>query len=69
LLYDEWLRREGRVTTGASIHTAHDVLAAIGMQGFAERARKELVTSGGRVPRGRQRPGTIRPGRSGRLRD
>jgi DNA-binding CsgD family transcriptional regulator len=47
LLYGEWLRREGRrVDAREQLHAAHDMLAAIGMEGFAERARKELLATG-----------------------
>jgi FtsH-binding integral membrane protein len=47
LLYGEWLRREGqRVEARAQLHTAHDMLSAMGMAGFAERARQELTATG-----------------------
>ena len=47
LLYGEWLRREGRRTDArAALQTAHDTLVDIGMDGFAERARRELLASG-----------------------
>jgi DNA-binding CsgD family transcriptional regulator len=47
LLYGEWLRREGRRTDARKqLHTAHDMLAAIGMAAFAERARRELLATG-----------------------
>jgi DNA-binding CsgD family transcriptional regulator/tetratricopeptide (TPR) repeat protein len=47
LLYGEWLRREGRrVDAREHLHAAHDMLTAIGMEAFAERARKELVATG-----------------------
>ena len=50
LLYGEWLRREGRRTDArAQLRTAHDLLAAIGMEAFAERARIELRATGERV--------------------
>jgi hypothetical protein len=39
LLYGEWLRREGRrVDARGQLRTAHDMLDAIGMKAFAERA-------------------------------
>ncbi len=39
LLYGEWLRREGRrVDARGQLRTAHDMLAAIGVKAFAERA-------------------------------
>jgi DNA-binding CsgD family transcriptional regulator len=47
LLYGEWLRREGRrVDARKELRTAHDMLAAIGMEAFAERARRELLATG-----------------------
>ena len=47
LLYGEWLRREGRrVDARGQLRTAHEMLAAIGMGAFAERARRELVATG-----------------------
>ena len=47
LLYGEWLRREGRrVHAREQLRTAHDMLAAIGMAAFAERARRELIATG-----------------------
>ena len=40
LLYGEWLRREGRRTDAREeLRTAYDMLDAIGMEAFAERAR------------------------------
>jgi DNA-binding CsgD family transcriptional regulator len=50
LLYGEWLRREGRrVDAREHLRTAHDMLATIGMEAFAERARRELLATGERV--------------------
>jgi DNA-binding NarL/FixJ family response regulator len=47
LLYGEWLRRAGRrVDAREQLRTAHDMLAAIGMEAFAERARRELIATG-----------------------
>jgi DNA-binding CsgD family transcriptional regulator len=47
LLYGEWLRRENRRTDArGQLRTAHDMLAAIGMDAFAERARHELLATG-----------------------
>jgi DNA-binding CsgD family transcriptional regulator len=52
LLYGEWLRRENRrVDARAQLHAAHDQLAAIGMEAFVERARRELLATGERVRR------------------
>jgi DNA-binding CsgD family transcriptional regulator len=47
LLYGEWLRREGRrIAARARLQIAHDMLAGMGMDGFAERARRELIATG-----------------------
>jgi hypothetical protein len=44
LLYGEWLRRENRRTDAREqLRTAHDLLSGIGMDAFAERARRELA--------------------------
>jgi DNA-binding CsgD family transcriptional regulator/tetratricopeptide (TPR) repeat protein len=52
LLYGEWLRRENRrVDARDQLRTAHEMLATIGMEAFAERARKELQATGEKVRR------------------
>ena len=50
LLYGEWLRRQDRrVDARQHLRTAHDMLTAIGMTAFAERARRELMATGEKV--------------------
>ena len=52
LLYGEWLRRENRRTDAREqLRTAHDLFGAIGMEAFAERARRELLATGETVRR------------------
>ena len=52
LLYGEWLRREQRrVDARVQLRAAHDELTSIGMEAFAERARKELQATGENVRR------------------
>jgi DNA-binding CsgD family transcriptional regulator len=47
LLYGEWLRRTGeRIKAREHLHTAHDMLLAMGATAFAARARRELVVLG-----------------------
>jgi DNA-binding CsgD family transcriptional regulator len=47
LLYGEWLRREGRrVDAREQLRSAYDMCAAIGMEAFAGRARRELLATG-----------------------
>ena len=50
LVYGEWLRREGRrVDARAQLRSAYELFIAIGMEAFAERARRELVATGEKV--------------------
>jgi DNA-binding CsgD family transcriptional regulator len=47
LLYGEWLRREQRrVDARTQLRGAHDQFTSMGMEGFAERARRELFATG-----------------------
>jgi DNA-binding CsgD family transcriptional regulator len=47
LLYGEWLRRENRrVDAREQLHTAHEMLTTMGIEAFAERARRELLATG-----------------------
>jgi DNA-binding CsgD family transcriptional regulator len=47
LLYGEWLRREHRrVDARVQLHAAHDDFTSIGMEAFAERARREVLATG-----------------------
>ena len=50
LLHGEWLRREGRrVEARDQLRIAHEMLTTIGMEAFAERARRELTVTGVKV--------------------
>jgi len=50
LLYGEWLRRENRrADARAQLRTAHEMLDAMGMAAFSERAGHELRATGGIV--------------------
>jgi len=52
LLFGEWLSGESRRQDArAELHAAHDQFTAIGMDGFAERARGELRAAGEKVVR------------------
>jgi ATP/maltotriose-dependent transcriptional regulator MalT len=50
LLYGEWLRHESRLRDArAELRTAHDLFTAMGIEAFAERARRELLATGDTV--------------------
>ena len=47
LLYGEWLRRENRrVDARDQLRVAHEMLTTMGIEAFAERARRELLATG-----------------------
>ena len=50
LLYGEWLRREGRRGDAREqLRAAHETFAELGIEAFAERARRELLATGEKV--------------------
>lgn len=50
LLYGEWLRRQRRrLEARNELRHAHELFEAMGSEGFAERARVELLATGGRA--------------------
>jgi ATP/maltotriose-dependent transcriptional regulator MalT len=61
LLYGEWLRREGRRGEARDeLRRAQSMLAEMGIAAFAERARRELQATGGKMRRRRaSAPGTL----------
>jgi DNA-binding CsgD family transcriptional regulator len=62
LLYGEWLRREHRrVAAREQLRTAHRMLDAMGFEAFAERARRELLSTGETVRKRGGEPARPRP--------
>jgi DNA-binding CsgD family transcriptional regulator len=52
LSYGEWLRRQGRrVDARRQLRGAHEIFSSMGADGFAERARHELLATGEKVRR------------------
>jgi ATP/maltotriose-dependent transcriptional regulator MalT len=52
LLYGEWLRRQGRrLDAREQLRAALELLTTIGMDAFAERARRELLATGAKARR------------------
>ena len=50
LLYGEWLRRQNRrVDAREQLRCGYEMLTAMGIEGFAERARRELLATGENV--------------------
>ena len=66
LLYGEWLRRERRPAQAREqLRTACQMLDEMGMEGFAERARRELLATGETVPEVTSRAARPRQGQAG----
>jgi ATP/maltotriose-dependent transcriptional regulator MalT len=52
LLYGEWLHREGRqLDAREHLRRAYDMFVTVGAQAFADRARRELIATGEKVPK------------------
>ena len=58
LLYGEWLRRENRrAAAREQLRAAHETLEATGIEAFAARARRELLSTGETVRKRASEPG------------
>jgi DNA-binding CsgD family transcriptional regulator len=58
MLYGEWLRRKNRrVDARGELRVAHEMFTSIGMEAFAERARRELLATGSTVRKRSVEPG------------
>ena len=68
LLYGEWLRRENRrVDAREQLRTAYEKLDAMGMEAFAARAQRELLSTGETVRKRASEPGPGEAGLTGAL--
>jgi DNA-binding CsgD family transcriptional regulator len=68
LLYGEWLRRENRrADAREQLRTAHGMLEPMGIEAFAARARRELLSTGETVRKRASEPGPLAAGVSDAL--
>jgi DNA-binding CsgD family transcriptional regulator len=68
LLYGEWLRRENRRADARDqLRIAHGMLGAMGIEAFAARARRELLSTGETVRKRASEPGPLAAGASDAL--
>ena len=68
LLYGEWLRRENRRGDARDqLRIAHGMLGAMGIEAFAARARRELLSTGETVRKRASEPGPLAAGASDAL--